>query len=52
MRKLVGEVRKMMSAQRQLVVTLLKPWKLMFGSGKKKKRKRRSSCTTKLPTRR
>jgi hypothetical protein len=28
---------------------LLKPWKFLFGSGKKKKRKRRRNfCTTKL----
>jgi hypothetical protein len=28
---------------------LLKPWKFLFGNGKKKRR-RRSSCTTKMPT--
>jgi hypothetical protein len=48
-KKLVGEVRMTTSVHQQLMVTLLNPWKPLFGSGKKKKT-RKSSCTTKLPT--
>ncbi len=40
------------SSSAGLVATLLKPWKLLFGSTKKTKKKKSSSssCTTKLPT--
>jgi len=39
MKKLVKEVKMTMSAQQQLMVMLLKPWKFLFTNGKRRRGK-------------